>query len=118
MGYQTHFSLKVDLMVGGKIAQLVDRAPLDAVIANLLETVEEARYALDNDGSTSGNESKWYEHQEEMREFSKLHPSVLFTLHGEGEENGDIWDEYYLNGKLQVVKAQMQIAPFDAKKLT
>lgn len=118
MGYQTHFSLKVDLLVAGKIAQLVDRAPLDAVIKNLLEMCEEAKYALDEDGNGTGEGSKWYEHQAEMREFSKLHPSVLFTLHGEGEENDDMWDEYYLNGKLQVAKAKIQIAPFDPKLLT
>lgn len=118
MGYQTYFSLKVDLMVRGKIAQLVDREPLDSVIVNLLEVNEEAKYALDEDGNGSGEGSKWYEHQAEMREFSKLHPSVLFTLHGEGEENDDIWTEYYLNGKVQVAKAQVQIAPFDPVKLT
>lgn len=53
-----------------------------------------------------------------MKAFSVEHPMMLFTLHGEGEESGDIWNEYYLAGKVQVAKALLQIAPFDAKKLT
>ena len=113
MGYYTQHSLKVDLLIGGKIAQLLDPAPLTAVIAQLREEVEEAKYALDADGSSSGNDSKWYEHRAEMCEFSRKHPTILFTLHGEGEEGGDLWNEYYLNGRVQVAKAEVQIAPFD-----
>ncbi len=117
MGYNTHFSLRVDLMIGGTIAKLQDEAPLDAVIANLRQSCEKALYALDEAGGCSGNESKWYEHQKDMKAFSALNHSILFTLHGEGEESADLWNEYYLNGKLQVEKAQIQIAEFDAKKL-
>lgn len=44
-------------------------------------------------------DAKWYEHQENMKEFSKLYPDQLFQLNGEGEESGDIWREFYKNGK-------------------
>jgi len=45
-------------------------------------------------------------------------PSIsMFTLHGEGEENEDIWDKYFLNGKCQVAKAEWTIPPFDPAKL-
>jgi hypothetical protein len=116
MGYATRYTLRVDFTVGGKVAALRDSEPLDSLLIALREENEDARHALDDDGSTSES-CKWYEHQAQMKEFSAKHPTVLFTLHGEGEENEDIWNEYYLGGKLQVAKAQMQIAPFDPKKL-
>jgi hypothetical protein len=116
MGYNTLYSLKCDFLVGGQIAQLKDVAPLSEVIRQLREESEDAHAALDVDGS-SEESIKWYEHEEVLRNFSALNPGVLFTLHGEGEENDDIWNKYFLNGKLQVAKASVQIAPFDAKQL-
>lgn len=116
MGYNTHYSLKVELMIGSKVAELVDESPLSEVIKELREGNEEAAYVLDeNGGSEEGG--KWYEHETEMKEFSLAHPNLLFTLHGEGEENDDIWTKYFLNGKVQVARAQVQIAPFNFKEL-
>lgn len=34
-----------------------------------------------------------------------------------GEENEDVWDTYYKNGKKQYCKAQMMIPPFNESKL-
>lgn len=116
MGYNTRYSLKVELLIGGKAAELVNDAPLTRLIQELRGSCEEAKYALDENGGAE-EESKWYEHAQDLRAFSSAHPNILFTLHGEGEENEDIWNEYYLNGKCQVAKAQLQIAPFDPKQL-
>jgi|SRR6478736_37700 len=60
---------------------------------------------------------KWYDHEEEMKEISKAFPTDLIQLHGEGEESGDIWDKYFLNGKMQICKAQIVLPPFDSDKL-
>jgi hypothetical protein len=103
-------------MIGGKKAELTDPAPLLEVIKQLRESNDEAQYSLDADGS-SEDSSKWYQHEEELREFSKLHPGILFTLHGEGAENEDIWNKYFYAGKCQVAKAKISIAEFDFKKL-
>lgn len=65
----------------------------------------------------SNDESKWYEHEKEMRDLSKEFPDVVFKLHGEGEENEDIWDKYFMNGKMQYCHAQMLLPPFDKEKL-
>lgn len=116
MGYATHFTLKVDLLIGGTVTELKDSYPLQAVISELLEQNEEAAYVLNVDGS-SEEAGKWYEHQHDMLAFSARHSNILFTLHGEGEESDDIWNEYYLNGKVQVAKAQIQIAPFSMAAL-
>ena len=55
-----------------------------------------------------GNEFvKWYEHEEDMIACSKEFPDLTFLLHGEGEESGDMWDEYFQNGKSEICTAQI-----------
>lgn len=116
MGYSTKYSLKTELVIAGEVAELVDDSPLQAVIGQLRKQDENSKYAI-NDAGEMCQECKWYEHEKTLKEFSLKHPSILFTLHGEGEENDDIWNKYFLNGKCQVAKAQMSIAEFDAGKL-
>lgn len=50
---------------------------------------------------------KWHDHDEHMREISKDVPNVVLLLSGEGEDSGDIWNKYYLNGKCQECFAQI-----------
>lgn len=113
MGYQTSHELLVLKMDSQK---LVPFNSLD-IIAELREFSEEANYALDNDGET--NEScKWYDHQKELREFSTRYPDLIFKLHGEGEESGDLWDEWYVNGKMQIGKAIITYPDFNPSNLS
>ncbi len=64
------------------------------------------------------NEScKWYDHEKDMRAYSKKHPNTVFKLSGEGEETGDLWHEYYLNGKMQRANAIITFDKYDANKL-
>lgn len=116
MGYDTRYSLTADLMIGSRSTKLYDNEPLQAAIKDLVTANAEAAYVLNEDGS-SEEAGKWYEHEDEMKNFSREYPGILFTLHGEGEENEDVWNKYFLNGKVQVAKAKFQIAPFDIKKL-
>jgi hypothetical protein len=60
---------------------------------------------------------KWYEHEDDMRKFSQLYPFILFELSGEGEESGDIWKKYFLNGKMKICSARIEFEPFDETKL-
>jgi len=60
---------------------------------------------------------KWYDWKVDMIAYSKKFPEFIFTLHGEGEESGDIWTAYFMGGKVQVEKAQVQIGGFDPDKL-
>lgn len=61
---------------------------------------------------------KWYEHDEHMRQLSKKYPSVVFILHGEGEEQGDDWFKYYKNGKMQECRAKIIFDEYDERKLS
>jgi len=64
-----------------------------------------------------GDTIKWYEHQGDMKTLSSRHPTTLFKLSGDGEENGDLWEEYYLNGKMQRCTAKITFDPYDPTKL-
>lgn len=52
-----------------------------------------------------------------MRAYSKKHPKTLFKLNGVGEDEGDMWVEYYLNGKMQRGVAEISFPEFDESKL-
>jgi hypothetical protein len=60
---------------------------------------------------------KWYRHEDDMRELSNKFPNTLFVLSGVGEDNDDLWKEFYLGGKMQKCKAIITYEPFDKTKL-
>ncbi len=103
MGYYTQHELEV---IDGDIS----------LIREFINENEEAAYAIDGNGCTEES-CKWYDHEEDLRKFSKKHPKELFKLSGEGEESGDIWAEYYKDGKMQRCKAKIIISAFDAELL-
>ena len=74
---------------------------------------------LDSDscGSPFEESCKWYEHEEDMRKFSKKYPKIIFLLKGEGEQSGDIWRKYFKNGKMQECKAKITFDDFNEEKL-
>ena len=41
---------------------------------------------------------KWYDHDKNMLEISKLYPDTVFRLEGDGEDRDDRWMRYYCNG--------------------
>lgn len=63
------------------------------------------------------DEIKWYDHEKDMREYSKKHPKVTFILYGVGEEEGDYWKEYHKNGKMVRCNGNMKVTyePFDGR---
>ena len=75
MGYRTYYSLRVP---PGK----------EELISILRKENEEAEFAFDDDGFCTC-ETKWYNFIDDMRNFSVKYPDVLFTLLGEGEEQGN-----------------------------
>ena len=95
MGYYTSYQLEFP----NKNTQNLEL--YENIISHLRITKEWADFALDESGET--NEScKWYDWKDDITEFSKLYPDVVFLLKGEGEESGDIWRAYFLNGKCEV----------------
>jgi hypothetical protein len=93
------------------------------VLEKLVEDEGENEYLSYMDLSTNRGETyaemsgKWYDHEDDMKKVSKENKGVLFTLHGEGEEGGDLWRKYFLNGKMQEAYARIEYDEFDSAKL-
>jgi hypothetical protein len=64
------------------------------------------------------NNHTWYDREKRMRKYSTGHPNTLFKVIGWGEDNDDMWHEYYQNGLMQRVNARIVFAPFDELELT
>lgn len=113
MGYNTRYELDVTSTHPYLELNPVKR---DEIIAYLRKANENASYCLTDNGDTSDS-GKWYEHEAELKAFSKLYPNLLFTLSGEGEENDDMWKKYFLDGKVQIAKAVITLEAFEESKL-
>lgn len=98
MGYYTHYSVSIDGYTG-------DKDPEEFV-------GEETAY-----GNPFEDECKWYDHEEDMKKISEKYPDMVFHLHGEGEESGDLWDKHFKNGKMQKCRAKIVIEPYNESKL-
>lgn len=117
MGYSTTYELKWQpLNAGSTIPQYEIDDLVTSAIRAAKEKDDNFMYAIDENGE-SIDAYKWYDHQKEVAHFSKKFPDVLFTLHGKGEESGDVWKKYFVNGKVQVAKAKLVFDEFDEKKL-
>jgi hypothetical protein len=105
MGYYTRFNLNVS-------------PELDIEVLDKVEEFHD-RITACGDGDFELEEpTKWYDHEKDMRQLSASYPEHLFTLDGEGEEQGDVWRKYFKAGKMQEWRPQEQEpAPFDEGKL-
>lgn len=123
MGYTTQFCMDVKVVpmsdssiikrVNKKVLlQAINKCFNDVVHFELASSKSDHPFVDDSDGET-----RWYEHEENMKEFSTKYPDLLFILYGEGEESTDIWRKYFVNGKMQMASAKIVFDEFDERKL-
>lgn len=105
MGYYTHYTLTV---VSGP-----HKYKEDVVVETIREFDDYAAWALHEDG----DDTKWYSHYEDMLKYSKLFPEDVLMVHGEGEESGDIWWEFFKNGEGYHVDVEYIVPVFDENQL-
>ena len=106
MGYATFY----DLTLEHATQQEEDK------ICEMLNELGVIGYALDDD--LSGYEPvKWYNYSEDMLKVSNAFPSVHFILSGEGENNGDIWEQHFIDGKTARYDAVITIPPLNPDDL-
>lgn len=101
MGYYTRFELNV----------LYTQPDPDQLAADFLEITGYELEGLDEDTH------KWYDYNENMLTLSRLHPSTIFELYGEGEDSGDIWRTCYCNGNRAGGSAEIVYPEIDFKQL-
>ncbi len=103
MGYRTEYTL--DVIKGPK-----------GLINELRKISDNASCSIDCEGITLC-ETKWYNHEIDLREFSKLSPEVVFKLEGLGEDRSDSWVKYFKNGLVQESIAKVTYDEYDENKL-
>ncbi|MEK5036244.1 hypothetical protein MKY96_32865 [Paenibacillus sp. FSL R7-0302] len=100
MGYSTNFEWSI-----------VHNVPVE-----IYRTIED--YIEESDFGYAFHDSyNWYDHEANMKDLSKAFPDVVFELHGEGEDNEDMWYKYFKNGKMQVCEAVISFDSYDERKL-
>lgn len=130
MGYYTYYSMEVlDINNKGYDSYKIAKYMLDKQkesdrfyafkydLENFVKKENIKSRADDRLLLDSGDEYKWYNNEEDMRLLSKEFPDILFKLHGKGEDNEDIWDKYFMDGKMQYCPVKMMFEPFDKNKL-
>jgi len=104
MGYQIYHTISIHknstTMTDNELIQVLCEYSAD--IAYALDIVSDVWNTCNND----------------MIELSKLFPKVVFLVHGEGEENDDIWNLYIKNGKSQKCPAQITYDEYNEKELS
>lgn len=120
MGYYTNHNLKIYQIDNALINNdETKRKELEERINEAISNHPDMEYAVGSVTEDWYNDScKWYEHVEDMIKFSKQFPDVVFELEGIGEENGDMWKEYYKNGKYQHCPAKITYEEYNPNKLT
>jgi hypothetical protein len=103
MGYYTYYELSI-------------KKGDDNLISEFIKSNVDAPFALDSSGY-SRQECRWYNHENDLKEFSLKYPETLFELKGEGEEHSDSWIKYIQNGKCQTCRGIITFDDFDETKL-
>ncbi len=119
MGYYTNFEIRMyDTTKNKAQMSFCDAGFGETIFKNFNEIVG---YSFDvtptGDYIYSSDEIKWYDHEAEMKQLSKLYPTVLFQVDGDGEEQGDVWVEYFIDGRSQYIKAEITLDDFDPSQL-
>jgi len=131
MGYETDFTITVKDDVN---KTLIGDETLNArIVAYLTKIAEDGKHEnqyyfkelLDSvhidpvTGFQTNILAKWYECNDDMRAMSAAVADVLFMVEGKGEEDGDCWRNYFLNGKMQECQAKVTVTypAFDMKKM-
>lgn len=122
MGYETNYDLEI---VADSVREVVKGYDADgqpaSIYVNKYYDVEDFRCKIREETGYSylfTERCKWYEHEEEMRSFSRKYPNVIFILSGAGEEQGDLWKKYFKNGKMQIALAKITYDEFDERRLS
>lgn len=120
MGYYSNFTLRVVSDINYDL--IGDESVIPKLQSYFAEKENEyiggfINYYEENKTFVADEPMKWYNYHEDMLDLSIKFVDVLFELTGNGEESGDIWRCYYLNGKSQRCPGAITFDPFDASKL-
>jgi hypothetical protein len=121
MGYLTRFKL------------LNEGQELDKIAEKIYEIIKNNNffcYGIIGIGLTSSStalirsrleyhyeQASWDGWDDDMKILSEALPSTVLHLQGIGEDNYDIWEAHFLDGKIQFCQAKVTISEFDPAEL-
>lgn len=117
MGYMTEYTLtafSTEKNQLGGYKSLVDNADVLSTIDAEIDRVCRMEQILPD---TWEIYDKWYDWDSDISELSRKFPNVIFQMHGTGDSAEDLWDAYFLNGKIQRCPAIITYDEFDPSKL-
>ncbi len=118
MSYYTGYSLNVYRLLEDS-QTIQPNLDIPAIVKeNLEEEIE--RMNVFGDGDLESGLyvwTTWYNYEDDMRILSRRFPDLVLYLHGEGEQSEDMWDKYFVGGRMQECYAQIVYDDFDPKKL-
>lgn len=123
MGYYTAFSLHVHKNFNGALYDSfhvsieVEREVMKelCVISNMWNKDSIIEYDEPFD-MISEDIYKWYNHESDMLNLSRMFPNLWFILEGHGEEWNDIWRDLYHNGEVEHQVVEMNFPDFNRKR--
>ena len=117
MGYYTDYDLQV-YPYSVERKEIIGVKLPDGIKTSIAEEVDKMR--IMDDGNVDDGyfcNAKWYNYGRDMCLLSLKFPTVLFELHGSGEDPEDIWFAYFHAGKMQYCPGQIAYDEFDCSKL-
>lgn len=121
MGYYTDYTLSVystcDYEVPAGPMKMSDKiSPI--MEQSISEEIDKLNVFSDGDIKDSYyTNAKWYDHEDDMRILSAKFPGFVFWLSGQGESQEDLWQKFFVNGRMQECRAQIIYDDFDPSKL-
>jgi len=113
MGYYTEHNL--DLLNSITLKQINDDEKYK-IISDLRFTDDNINYVIDSTGKCK-DRCKWYEKEDDLLIYSKFHPTIIFELTCNGDDNEDNYILYFLNGKMTRCEGKIVYEQLDINKL-
>ena len=101
MGYYTRYWLTAEVNSLDEMKKIV------AKFNEIYQYNELDINSIGEGGIEAEFESKWYSHDEDMKQLSRLFPSYVFQLEGQGEDREDWWISCYKNGEVATSNAEI-----------
>lgn len=97
MGYYTYFTMEIETKNRVAVSEQITNKVAD----RLKDLIGIERLDGVHDGHMDIGDLKWYNSEDDMYRISKEFPNLVFHLHGDGEESGDIWERHWHDGLVQ-----------------
>lgn len=119
MGYCTDYTLSVYGSEDTRSGKLQMSDYISPLMEQLIDE-EIEKMNIFSDGNIKDSyyvSAKWYDHEDDMRLLSSKFPDIVFWLSGHGDDYEDIWQKFFVGGKMQACYAKIIYDDFDSSKL-